>query len=179
MNLSLCVIAGSSETEIEPSCASKAPTCWSETSCVCPSASLKLGNINTHTQQRPMHIQCLPVQMAALWRAFRSAITAIWKWLSFFPHYFWSERETEMPAGVWESDRRPRRLEHTAFKRTASASARTKARDQREIPSGERLLYMHWATVTEKSSGEGNQMALGRGKWQTQDEPCSLCPFCF
>lgn len=101
------------------------------------------------------------------------------KVIFFFPHYFWSERETELPGGVWESDRRPRGLEHPAFKRAASERERTKACDQTEIPSGEKLLYMHWATVMEKSSGEGNQIALGGGKWQTRDEPCSVCPFCF
>ncbi len=78
----------------------------------------------------------------------------------FFPHYFWSERQTELPGGVWESDRRPRGLEHPAFKRAASERDHTKACDQTEIPSGEKLLYMHWATVMEKSSGEGNQIAL-------------------
>lgn len=180
MNLPLSVITSCSEAEIKPSCASKAPTRWSETCCVCLSASLQLANINTHTQNSgPCAFTVSPRPDGCFVESLPLCNYSDMKVVFFFPHYFWSERETEMPAGVWGSDRRPRGLEHTAFKHCASASERTKARDQKEIPSGERLLYIHWATVMEKSSGEGNQMPLGGGKWQTHDEPCSVCPFRF
>lgn len=67
---------------------------------------------------------------------------------------------------VYESDRHPRGLRHPAFKHAASVGEGTKARDQTDIPSGERLFYMHWATVMENSSGEGNQTSLGRDEWR-------------
>lgn len=178
MNLPLSVITGCSEAEIKPSCASKGPTRWSETCCVSLCISPASKYKHTHNSG-PCAFTVSPRPDGCFVESLPLCNYSDMKVVFFFPHYFWSERETELPAGVWGSARRPRGLEHPAFKHRASTSECTKARDQKEIPSGEKLFYMHWATVMEKSSGEGNQMPLGGGKWQTQDEPCSVCPFRF